>query len=693
MADKKQKILIVDDTEFNRALLTDMLMQEYEILEAVDGLEAITVINKHSEEISLILLDIVMPRMDGFEVLAILNKSGLINTIPVITISSETSSINIDRAYDLGVTDYIARPFDGRTVQRRVKNTLLLYTKQKQLESLVTEQILEKEKTNLLMVEILSNIVEFRNGESGLHVLHIQLITELLLRRMVQITDQYPLSSSQITLISNAAALHDVGKISISEEILNKPGKLTDEEFEIMKQHTVIGAQIIENTPYGEQEELVSIARDICRWHHERYDGSGYPDHLKGDEIPISAQVVSLADAYDALTSARVYKPAYSHDKAIEMIIGGECGEFNPMLIQCLLDIGERMKEKLQINSPGDVTKAEMHQFVRELLSQGQASNRTLALLEQERTKYQFFAAMSKEIQFEYNMQTDMLSFSEWGAAFLGIRELITHPGVNKDLLGIISKQDFEDLADRILKTTSDNPVVSCNYQINVHGSARWFKIVARSLWVGDDPGELTGMIGKCTDVHDEHIQVETLKQMADQDPLTKLYNHRSVRQAIEKILVNGQGRHFALILFDLDHFKNANDQHGHLFGDNVLKYTAQRAIDSIRKEDIAARVGGDEFVIFIEFRDEIEPVVSRIFNSLVGQCGGFSISVSMGVSLYPEHGTNYEELFGNADQALYYSKQNGRRQFNIYNHSVQGFLSAISPMDNELATELKKDE
>ncbi|MBS6642457.1 MAG: response regulator, partial [Clostridiaceae bacterium] len=365
MADKKQKILIVDDTEFNRALLTDMLMQEYEILEAVDGLDAITVINKHSEEISLILLDIVMPRMDGFEVLAIMNKSGLINSIPVITISSETSSVNIDRAYDLGVTDYIARPFDGRTVQRRVKNTLLLYTKQKQLESLVTEQILEKEKTNLLMVEILSNIVEFRNGESGLHVLHIQMITELLLRRMVQITDQYRLTASQISLISNAAALHDVGKISISEDILNKPGKLTEEEFETMKQHTVIGAQIIESTPYGRQEELVLIARDICRWHHERYDGGGYPDHLKGDEIPISAQVVSLADAYDALTSVRVYKPAYSHEKAIKMILRGECGIFNPILIQCLLDIGERMREKLQINSQGDVTKTEMHQFVR----------------------------------------------------------------------------------------------------------------------------------------------------------------------------------------------------------------------------------------------------------------------------------------------------------------------------------------
>ena len=343
----KNKILIVDDAEINRSLLADILSVEYDIMEASNGVEAVSLLNQYHADLSLILLDIVMPEMDGFEVLAIMNRNGWIQSIPVITISAETSSSYIEHAYDLGAADYISRPFDEKTVLRRVSNMLMLYTKQKILEGMVTEQIIDKEKNNFLMVEILSNIVEFRNGESGLHVLHIRVITEMLLKKLLEKTNEIHLSLSDIALIVNASALHDIGKISIPEEILNKPGRLTPEEFEIMKTHSAVGAQILKNAPNRQTEKLIQVAHDICRWHHERYDGNGYPDGLKGDEIPIAAQVVALADVYDALTSERCYKKAYSHSKALEMIFEGRCGAFNPTLLQCLLEISDTLESEL----------------------------------------------------------------------------------------------------------------------------------------------------------------------------------------------------------------------------------------------------------------------------------------------------------------------------------------------------------
>ena len=257
---KRKKILVVDDSEMNRSILSDMLGDEYDILEAVNGVEAIAVIKERESEIALMLLDIVMPQMDGFEVLSVMNKGNWIGNIPVIMISAETSSSLVRQAYDLGVTDYISRPFDGKVVRRRVNNTIMLYTKQKMLQGMVAEQILEKEKSSSLMVEILSNIVEFRNGESGLHVLHVRTITETLLKYLAEKTDKYELNHTKIAMISLASALHDIGKISIDEKILNKPGKLTDEEFKIMKTHAAIGGDMLKNISHRREEELVKVA-------------------------------------------------------------------------------------------------------------------------------------------------------------------------------------------------------------------------------------------------------------------------------------------------------------------------------------------------------------------------------------------------------------------------------------------------
>ena len=382
-------ILIVDDSEMNRCILSEMLGADYDILEATNGEEAIKLLRQYKTGISLVLLDLVMPVMDGFGVLSYMNERNWIEDIPVIMISGEDSVSYVRQAFDLGVADYIKKPFDAQVVYKRVYNTITLYAKQRRLLVLVTDQIYEKEKNNRMMISILSQIVEFRNGESGAHVLHINIITELILERLIQKTDKYDLSSSVRRMIVTASALHDIGKIGIDDKILNKPGRLTKEEFEVIKTHSAIGASMLENLEYYKNEPLVRIAHDICRWHHERYDGKGYPDGLKGEEIPISAQVVALADVYDALISDRVYKKAYSHEKAVEMILNGECGTFNPLLLECLKDIQGRLKEEMTTMSEERAETAD-------------SGSATSEFEGYEKTKEQLFKSMSEDIRKEY---------------------------------------------------------------------------------------------------------------------------------------------------------------------------------------------------------------------------------------------------------------------------------------------------
>lgn len=672
----QNKVLIVDDSELNRSLLADMLCDEYEVLEADNGLQAVKLLEFYQFEISLILLDIVMPEMDGFEVLAMMNKNKWIEKIPVIIISAETTAAYIDAAYDLGATEYVNRPFDPKTIRRRVANTIMLYSKQKFLENAVTEQVLEKEKSNIIMVEVLSHIVEFRNGESGMHVLNIRTITEMLLKQLCALNEQYRYLQSKILLIANASSLHDIGKISIDEQILNKPGKLTDEEYEKIKTHSSIGAQMLEKTRYYPNEEIVRIARDICQWHHERYDGNGYPDGLTGDEIPIEAQVVSLADVYDALTHKRVYKEAYSHQKAFEMIFSEQCGVFNPLLLQCMKEIGPMLERELKLRSLGYVTKEEVKEITRTILQSGEASNRTLALLEQERIKYQFIAEMSKEILFEYTSQTDILTFSQAGAIQLGLPEIIVNLKEDKLFKQIMKVEDFHDLKNKLCCASLNNPTVKEKYCLCVKGQWRWYKITVRPLWLGNNMNAVTGAIGKCTDIHMEVTELERLKKTAYIDDLTGLYRRNIAFKKIKDILEKGlsKGKKYALMMFDLDYFKNANDQYGHMFGDQVLREAARKARKSVRTSDIVARIGGDEFLIFIEYKVDISSVTDRIFQSIDGMYQDFHIFASMGVALAPIHATEYDVLFHCADQALYAAKQKGRNCYCIYDDSMDSF-------------------
>ena len=351
---QKPSILIVDDSEMNRVILSEMLKDEYRVLEADNGRTALDMVDRYGDELSLVLLDIVMPGMSGFEVLADLSRRSIIDNLPVIMISSEDSDDVVLRAYELGASDYIGRPFGSRVVRRRVSNTIRLYTKQRRLTNLLAQQYNERVKNSRMLIDIMAGVMELRNGESGLHVTHIEKLTELLLGCLVSRSDKFPLDNEQRSAIAMASALHDIGKMSIDDAILNKPGRLTPEEFEIMKTHTTLGANML--LELGRQHAgnpLLEYAYQIARWHHERWDGKGYPDGLKGDDIPIAAQVVSVADVYDALTSVRVYKDAIPHEEAIQMILDGKCGEFNPLLLDCLLEVQDRIAETLA--RPADV--------------------------------------------------------------------------------------------------------------------------------------------------------------------------------------------------------------------------------------------------------------------------------------------------------------------------------------------------
>ena len=345
---KKSQILLVDDSAMSRMILKEILGGDYSILEAENGQECLEKMQAEAGNIALVLLDINMPVMDGFEVLKAMNVNHTIEDIPVIMISSDDSDAAIRRSYELGASDYVTRPFDARIVYRRVTNTIKLYAKQRRLVQMVSDQIRARENNTDTLVGVLSHIVEFRNGESGAHVRHIRIITERLLHRLLEISSKYAITAEQQDLIPLASALHDIGKIGIDEKILNKPGKLTPEEFKVIQTHSMLGAKMLHDLDGFAEQPLLQTAYEIARWHHERWDGRGYPDGLKGDEIPISAQLVSLADVYDALTSERCYKKAFSHEKAVQMIRNGECGAFNPLLLQCLTDIQADLKEELQ---------------------------------------------------------------------------------------------------------------------------------------------------------------------------------------------------------------------------------------------------------------------------------------------------------------------------------------------------------
>ncbi len=495
----RETILVVDDSELNRDFLAEILGDKYEVIEAEDGVQALAVMQTTTKSISLILLDMVMPEMDGFTFLTFMNQYGWIESIPVIMITSETGASFVDRAYDLGVTDFINRPFDPSIVQHRVANTIALYTKQRKLANMVAEQIYEREKSNQQMITILSHIVEFRNGESGSHVLHIRIITEMLLNAWNRRLGGEALSEDDISRITLASALHDIGKISIPEEVINKPGRLTDEEFKIMKTHSAIGAEMLNALTDQQDDPLLKTAYEICRWHHERYNGRGYPDGLLGDEIPLSAQIVSIADVYDALTSERCYKKAFSHETAMEMILDGQCGVFNPELLECLKDIEGELCTEIRENASKHAQMRSIQDISSSVLKKEELSApmRMLRQLDFEQAKAQFCGARMNGIVFYYTKEPSLLAFIQKEISCYDLPETIVDPFHNVKFEGHPVIDTLRRVEEAASQTTAEAP----QFQLMVSfsgesGAERIYRCECQSVWSSDAQAEYMGLIG-----------------------------------------------------------------------------------------------------------------------------------------------------------------------------------------------------
>lgn len=532
-AEKNARILIVDDSEMNRDMLSDMLSDDYDIVEAADGEEALNILKERVYDIDLVLLDIIMPAVDGFGVLDVMKRYHWIDNTPVIMISSETSQSYIRKAFELGVTDYIIRPFDSFIIHKRVSNTLMLYRKQKKLLSALEEQVYENEKNNSMMINVLAHIVEFRNGESGMHVHHIKQLTSILLQNLIEKTDKYHLTENDILLISTASSLHDIGKISIDDKILNKPGRLTAEEFEVIKTHSVIGAEMLNDLHNTHNYPLFDKAYEICRWHHERYDGKGYPDGLKGEEIPISAQVTSLADVYDALTSNRCYKKAFTHEKAMEMILDGQCGAFNPVLLQCLKDCENQILAEFSDSIDTTQDDRLLIRATEELVENKISSDKidfSAHLPIAARDRWNFFSDGSGEIQFEYDAILDVLRLTKYGAKVLGLQELTMHPRGLKQ--GYLGAQNIQTILDAMQSEASfEKPVVKIKKQISLNGPRRWYEIRIRTLWSNEENPKYTGILGRIIDINDSELAIVRPEYRISEN------EDAEIRQTISKLI------------------------------------------------------------------------------------------------------------------------------------------------------------
>ena len=662
----KQKILIADDAALNRALLMELLGPEYDYLEAENGTETVSLLQSRSD-IDLVLLDVWMPEPDGFGVLEYMNRFRWIEDIPVIMISVEQDAASHARAYDLGATDFIQRPFDGAVVRRRVENTLMLYARQRRLTELVGEQVYARSRESGILVDLLSGVLSVHGGEAPDHAARIRGMTAALLRALGQRTERYRLSENNVACIAAVSAFYDVGKLLVSPELLRRPGPLTPEETAAVRTHAARGAELLDTLPVPQDDFLLRTGREICRWHHERWDGGGYPDGLRGDAIPISAQAVSLADAFVALTETRAYRPAYSRETALAMLHAGECGAFNPLLLDCLDAAAEEAAREL---AAPDHYRSEADRIAAEAL-RGQSlplDDRPQRLLEFEREKTDFYANMLGGIQFSCDMLSRRVTLMDHRPGKQG-RVAVLEMSRSGDQPPLLLPEDFAAVHRALLQTTPHAPDCSLEVQLPAGAQYRTARLTAHTLWSRRTPVTRIGAVG-CLQVLPESGEVrpaaangsfaEAMESLSV-DPLTGVRSRWFLEYGLPK-----NARFEAAAMLDVDRFKAINDTYGHTAGDAALCAAAAAISGCLRPDDLIIRTGGDEFLLLFPTigAAELDALLDKIRAAVAAARAADWPELRLSVSVGSVRGKpSLRDAIREADQNMYRDKaQKGKR-------------------------------
>ena len=717
----KYTILIVDDDFFQRSVLTEQILTEqgdndnFHIITADNGQEAIDILKERHQEISLVLLDIWMPDKDGFDVLIEMNQMDLREVIPVIVLSADRE--NATKAFDLGAFDFIEKGENSRIILQRMQNALKIYSTFEDLKEYARVEISARERNSDVIIAILSSVIAQVNHESGAHILPVKAYTNLLLNKLKE-KGLIDYTDNDIKIITQASSLHDIGKVNIGPGILNKRGVFTQSERNAMEKHSELGSAILDQMETYKDDKLVEAAKTICRYHHENWDGTGYPEKLEGREIPIEAQVVALADRYDALRSDRVYKPGYEHDDTINKLKEWHGKNFSPVLWEIFDENADELNRisqlplsSFEINVEreaqemiGEIIKKNFAPAIRDLDSpmsaEEQYNNNYQQLLEQmleERNKYKFLSSISNEIQYEYKIKPDgtsIMEFNDEAAKILHLPIKIENPFTNEKFKDTFTQENMEHIISLLNSSvhSESEDVIEDEMELVVDGDKKWFHFYILPTWtyVEETSSYIrTGSIGKLVDSHENHQKMDELYQQATHDGLTGLLNKKAARSLIEEQIKTRPELGYALLIIDLDHFKEANDTYGHLFGDEVLQEFARRLVKSTRTGDIVARIGGDEFMLCSMVKgEETRPLTRRIYESIIGPYKEFNIGTSIGVATTEEVGNDYDELILHADEALYVAKKAGRGQYAFYKEidKKDQWTSSVSPIESDQA-------
>lgn len=663
---EKQKLLIADDSELNRALLMELLGAEYDYLEAENGAETVKLLQSRGD-IDLLLLDVWMPEPDGFGVLELMNHFHWIEEVPVIMISVEQDAAFHARAYDLGAADFIQRPFNGAVVRRRVENTLMLYARQKRLTELVGEQVYARSRESGILVDLLSGVLSSHCGVPPDHAARIRSLTGALLRELSRRTERYRLSENDIARIAAVSAFYDVGKLHVPAELLRRPGALTPEETAAVRAHAVRGAELLDALPVPQDDFLLRTGREICRWHHERWDGGGYPDGLRGDAIPVAAQAVSLADAYIALTEARPWRKACPQKTALAMLRAGDCGAFNPLLLESL---DAAVDAAARESAAPDHYRDEADRIAAEAL-RGRAlplDDRPQRLLEVEREKTNYYAGLVGGIQFEYDIPSRRVTLADRRPGGQG-RITVLDMACRGEQTQLLAPEDFAAVHRALLQTTPYAPDCAMEVRLPADGQksrAAW--LTARTLWSRRAPVTRIGAVGCLQELPDSDAPApaagssfSAAMESLSVDPLTGARSRWFLEYGLPE-----NARFDAAAMLDVDRFKAINDTYGHAAGDAALRAAADAVRSALRPGDLIVRTGGDEFLLLFPAigAEELDALLSSVRAAVAAARTTDWPELRLSVSIGSARGaSSLRDALREADRNMYRDKTRSERR------------------------------